>query len=68
MTPDITRPAGPGDFGPAEAGLLVRRVREGDRQAFLDLTRAYQKKVFALAYSRLPDLQGWLFLYSDSHP
>ncbi len=51
MIPDITRPAGPGEFGPAEAGLLVRRVREGDREAFLALTRAYQKKVFALAYS-----------------
>jgi len=66
MTPDITRPAGPGEFGPAEAGALVRRVREGDREAFLALTRAYQKKVFALAYSFFRNKEDALDLVQET--
>ncbi len=66
MIPDITRPAGPGEFGPAEAGALVRRVREGDREAFLALTRAYQKKVFALAYSFFRNKEDALDLVQET--
>ena len=30
---------------------LVDKIKEGDREAFMTLTRLYQKKVFLLAYS-----------------
>ncbi len=66
MTADITRPAGLVEFGPAEAGALIRRVREGDREAFLALTRAYQKKVFALAYSFFRNKEDALDLVQET--
>ncbi len=31
--------------------FLVTRMKEGDREAFMEITRLYQKKVFLLAYS-----------------
>ncbi len=31
--------------------ILVDKIKEGDREAFMTLTRLYQKKVFLLAYS-----------------
>jgi RNA polymerase sigma-70 factor (ECF subfamily) len=31
--------------------FLVARMKEGDREAFMEITRLYQKKVFLLAYS-----------------
>lgn len=31
--------------------LLVEKIKNGDREAFVTLTRRYQRKVFALAYS-----------------
>jgi RNA polymerase sigma-70 factor (ECF subfamily) len=34
-----------------EINGLVERVKSGDREAFMTLTRLYQKKVFLLAYS-----------------
>jgi len=33
-----------------EAGLLIRGVRRGDREAFLTVIRLYQQKVFQMAY------------------
>jgi RNA polymerase sigma-70 factor (ECF subfamily) len=64
--PDITRPAEPSDFGPEQAAALVRRVRQGDREAFLGLTRAYQKKVFALAYSFFRNKEDALDLVQET--
>jgi RNA polymerase sigma-70 factor (ECF subfamily) len=32
---------------------LVERVKKGDREAFMTVTRHYQRKVFLLAYSYL---------------
>ena len=34
-----------------EIYCLVRRIRNGDREAFVRISRLYQKKVFMLAYS-----------------
>ena len=66
VMPDITQPAGHVEFGAAEAGVLVSRVREGDRDAFLALTRAYQKKVFALAYSFFRNKEDALDLVQET--
>jgi RNA polymerase sigma-70 factor, ECF subfamily len=45
---------------------LFRRIREGDREAFLLLTRAYQKKVFALAYAFFRDKEDALDLVQET--
>ena len=34
-----------------EISILVERVKSGDRESFMTLTRLYQRKVFQLAYS-----------------
>jgi RNA polymerase sigma-70 factor (ECF subfamily) len=38
---------------PHNVPLLVGRIKEGDRDAFMEITRIYQKKVYLLAYSYL---------------
>lgn len=38
---------------PHNVPLLVGRIKEGDREAFVEITRLYQKKVYLLAYSYL---------------
>jgi len=38
---------------PQNVPLLVERIKEGDREAFMEITRIYQKKVYLLAYSYL---------------
>ena len=38
---------------PHNVPLLVERIKEGDREAFVEITRIYQKKVYLLAYSFL---------------
>ncbi len=38
---------------PHNVPLLVERIKEGDREAFVEITRLYQKKVYLLAYSYL---------------
>jgi RNA polymerase sigma-70 factor (ECF subfamily) len=38
---------------PHNAPLLVERIKQGDREAFMEITRIYQKKVYLLAYSYL---------------
>jgi RNA polymerase sigma-70 factor (ECF subfamily) len=53
-------------FSPEEAGALVRRVAAGDREAFLVLTRAYQRKVFALAYSFFRNKEDALDLVQET--
>ena len=45
---------------------LVGRIRAGDREAFLALTRAYQKKVFALAYAFFRDREDALDLVQET--
>ncbi len=45
---EITRSA-----EPHNVPLLVGRIKEGDREAFMEITRLYQKKVYLLAYSYL---------------
>ncbi len=35
----------------ADISTLVERIKEGDREAFMTVTRLYQRKVFLLAYS-----------------
>ncbi len=38
---------------PHNVPLLVERIKEGDREAFVEITCLYQKKVYLLAYSYL---------------
>lgn len=44
---------------------LVRRIRSGDRDAFVVLTRLYQKKVFILAYSFFRNKEDAVDLVQD---
>lgn len=53
-------------FSEEEAGDLVRRIAAGDRDAFLILTRAYQRKVFALAYSFFRNKEDALDLVQET--
>ena len=46
--------------------VLVRRVEAGDREAFVALTRLYQKKVFVLAYSFVRDKEDALDLVQET--
>lgn len=50
------------------AGLadLVRRVQAGDREAFVALTRLFQKKVFVLAYGFVRDKEEALDLVQET--
>lgn len=45
---EVTRTAEPDNVP-----LLVGRIKEGNRDAFVEITRLYQKKVYLLAYSYL---------------
>jgi RNA polymerase sigma-70 factor (ECF subfamily) len=45
---------------------LLQGVRRGDRDAFLGLTQAYQKKVFALAYSFFRNREDALDLVQET--
>jgi RNA polymerase sigma-70 factor (ECF subfamily) len=40
-----------GQFDLLDINELVERVKENDREAFMEVTRMYQRKVFVLAYS-----------------
>lgn len=44
----------------------MTRVKEGDRDAFQDLTRRYQRKVFALAYGFFRDREEALDLVQET--
>lgn len=54
------------DFGQDGAWGLVQKVRSGDREAFMALTRAYQKKVFVLTYSFFRDKEDALDLVQET--
>ncbi len=45
---------------------LVRRVQAGDREAFVALTRLFQKKVFAVAYGFVRDKEDALDLVQET--
>ncbi len=45
---------------------LVRRLRQGEREAFSELVRLYQKKVFALAFGFFRDREDALEIVQDT--
>ncbi|MBM3294014.1 MAG: sigma-70 family RNA polymerase sigma factor, partial [Candidatus Aminicenantes bacterium] len=49
-----------------DADELVRRTRAGDRQAFVELTRLYQKKVFILTYAFFRNKEDALDLVQET--
>jgi RNA polymerase sigma-70 factor (ECF subfamily) len=49
-----------------ETAVLVRRIQAGDRDAFVALTRLYQKKVFILTYSFVRDKEDALDLVQET--
>ena len=53
-------------LAPDEAWACVRRAGQGDREAFLQLTRAYQKKVFVLAYGFFRDKEDALDMVQET--
>lgn len=46
--------------------LLVERIKNGEREAFVTLTRLYQKKVFALAYAFFGNTEDALDIVQDT--
>lgn len=46
--------------------LLVERIKEGDREAFMEITRLYQKKVYLLAYSYLRNNEDALDIVQET--
>ncbi len=65
MADGVPLASDPGISGEIVAAL-VGRLRDGDREAFLVLTRAYQKKVFALAYAFFRDREDALDLVQET--
>jgi RNA polymerase sigma-70 factor (ECF subfamily) len=51
---------------PDETAALVRRIQAGDRDAFVALTRLYQRKVFILAFSFVRDKEDALDLVQET--
>jgi RNA polymerase sigma-70 factor (ECF subfamily) len=47
-------------FGADDIASLLERSRNGDREAFLVIVRAYQRRVFAIAYALLRDKEDAL--------
>ncbi len=45
---------------------LVQKVKDGDREAFMTLTRMYQKKVFVLTYSFFRNKEDALDLVQET--
>jgi len=54
------------EFTHEDTWSLVQRVRSGDREAFVTLTRSYQKKVFIVAYSFFRNKEDALDLVQDT--
>jgi len=48
------------EAGAAEIAALLGKIRDGDREAFMTVTRLYQRKVFVMAYSILRDREDAL--------
>jgi RNA polymerase sigma-70 factor (ECF subfamily) len=44
----------------AEIASLLEKIREGDREAFMTITKLYQQKVFVMCYSILRDREDAL--------
>ncbi|MDD8025502.1 MAG: RNA polymerase sigma factor [Acidobacteriota bacterium] len=53
-------------LAPEVLAELFERIRQGDREAYLLLTRAYQKKVFALAYAFFRNKEDALDLVQET--
>lgn len=51
---------------PHNVPLLVERIKEGDREAFMEITRLYQKKVYLLAYSYLRNNEDALDIVQET--
>ncbi len=51
---------------PPNVPLLVERIKEGDREAFMAITRLYQKKVYLLAYSYLRNNEDALDIVQET--
>ncbi len=51
---------------PHNVPLLVERIKEGDREAFMEITRIYQKKVYLLAYSYLRNNEDALDIVQET--
>ncbi len=51
---------------PPDLPLLIERLREGDREAFMTLVRFYQQKVFVMAYSILRNKEDALDAVQDT--
>lgn len=49
-----------------EVSVLMALVKEGDRDAFQDITRCYQRKVFALAYAFFRDREEALDIVQET--
>jgi RNA polymerase sigma-70 factor (ECF subfamily) len=49
-----------GEAGAVDIAALLEKVREGDREAFMTVTRLYERKVFVMAYSILRDREDAL--------
>jgi RNA polymerase sigma-70 factor (ECF subfamily) len=51
---------------PHNVPLLVERIKEGNREAFMEITRIYQKKVYLLAYSYLRNNEDALDIVQET--
>lgn len=49
-----------------EVYALIARIREGDQEAFMALTRLYQKKVFLVAYSFFHNKEDAMDIVQDT--
>lgn len=52
--------SGGGEGGAVDIAVLLEKVRRGDREAFMTVTRLYERKVFVMAYSILRDREDAL--------
>jgi RNA polymerase sigma-70 factor (ECF subfamily) len=49
-----------------DISVLMARVKEGDKNAFQDITRRYQQKIFVLAYSFFRDREDALDIVQET--
>lgn len=52
--------------GEPDISVLMSRVKEGDKNAFQDITRRYQRKVFILAYAFFRDREEALDIVQET--
>jgi RNA polymerase sigma-70 factor (ECF subfamily) len=53
-------------FEPLDVNELVERVKKDDQEAFMEITRNYQRKVFVLAYSYCHNKEDALDIVQDT--